>query len=93
MAAEGRSFLGARRVLAQKRTARPAAKEPVGGLNPRIAARDKWKRIEALTGLVEFRRAYRAAWRRMRDGTRDVLFPAGTYWLRIAHGARCEVLT
>ena len=58
-------------------------------LNPRVAARDKWKRIEALGRLAEFVEAYRAAWTRLKAGIRDVLFPAGTYWLRVAHGARC----
>jgi REP element-mobilizing transposase RayT len=89
MAAEGRGFMGARRVLAQKPTARSAVKETLGGLNPRIAGRDKWKRIEALLRLVDFRDAYRAAWAEMREGVRDVLFPPGTYWLRVAHGVRC----
>jgi hypothetical protein len=92
MAAEGRPFMGARRVLAQKPTGRPAIKEAVGDLNPRIAGRDKWKRIEALLRLVQFRTAYRVAWAKMRQGTRDVLFPPGTYWLRVAHGVRCEAL-
>jgi REP element-mobilizing transposase RayT len=90
MAAEGRSFVGARRVLAEKTTTRPSPKERVGGLDPRIAARDKWQRIDAVARLVEFRRAYRAAWTKLRQGVRDVVFPAGTYWLRIAHGVRCE---
>jgi REP element-mobilizing transposase RayT len=89
MARAGRAFLGAARVLRQKPTARPVSEDRVGALNPRIAGRDKWKRIEALAGLVEFRRAYREAWTRLRAGARDVLFPAGTYWLRVAHGVRC----
>lgn len=91
METEGRGFMGAKRVLAQKPTARPAHRQTVGGLNPRIAGRDKWKRIEALRGLVAFRDAYRAAYRAMRAGRQGVTFPHGTYWLRIAHGVRCEV--
>lgn len=87
----GLAPLGATRVLAQKPFGNPAPGEPRRMLNPRIAARDKWKRIEALGRLVEFLRAYRAAWRLFRAGVRDVLFPPGTYWLRVAHGARCNV--
>jgi putative transposase len=87
----GLAPLGARRVLAQKPSGRPAPGEPRRKLNPRIAARDKWKRIEALGRLVEFLRTYRAAWRLFRAGVRDVLFPPGTYWLRVSHGARCSV--
>jgi REP element-mobilizing transposase RayT len=89
LGAKRESFLGRRRVLAQSPTSRPAAVEPRRELNPRVASRDKWKRVEALSRLVEFRDAYRKAWQALRDGMRDVLFPAGTYWLRVAHGVRC----
>jgi REP element-mobilizing transposase RayT len=84
-----RGVMGVQRVLAQKPTSRPVTIERQGTLNPRIAARDKWKRVEALARLVEFLSAYRAAWAAMRQGNRDVLFPAGTYWLRVAHGVPC----
>ncbi len=82
-------FLGVARVLAQKPAARPASVESQRGLNPRIAARDKWKRIEALGRLVEFLRAYRDAWTARRSGRSDALFPCGTYLLRVAHGVPC----
>ncbi len=85
----GRGFLGRARVLAQKPFGRPAPGEPRRQLSPRVAARDKWKRIEALSRLVEFLREYRAAWRAFRAGDRDALFPAGTYLLRLTHGVRC----
>jgi hypothetical protein len=91
LASEGRSFLGRSKVLAQKPTARPSGGEPRRGLNPRIAARDKWKRIEALSRLLEFLRAYRAAWRARRSGQTDAVFPAGTYLLRIVHDVPCAV--
>ena len=83
------AFMGAARVLAQKPTARPASEEPRGKLNPRVAVRDKWKRIEALGRLVEFLTSYRAAWKARRNGNAGVLFPAGTYLLRVAHGVHC----
>lgn len=89
LASKGCQFMGARRVLAQKPTSRPTTREPLRGLKPRIAGRDKWKRIEAIGRLREFLRAYRAAWSAMRQGVRDVVFPAGTYWLRVAHGVAC----
>ena len=89
LAAERREFLGRERVLAQKPFARPAAGEPRRKLNPRVAARDKWKRIEALGRLVDFVRAYREAFAAMRSGVRDVVFPAGTYHLRVELGVRC----
>src|SRR6266568_343356 len=89
LGAKGRSFLGARGVLAQKPHARPARGEPRRGLNPRVACRNKWKRIEALLRLVEFRRAYRDALRAWQAGDRGVLFPPGTWTMRVLHGARC----
>jgi hypothetical protein len=84
-----RQFLGAVKVLAQKATARPRGGEPRRRLNPRVAARDKWKRVEALGRLVGFLRAYREAWVTRQRGVRDVVFPAGTYLLRVAHGVPC----
>ncbi len=58
-------------------------------LNPRIACRDKWKRIETLGRLGEFLRAYRAAFREWVRGRRNVIFPAGTYKLRILGAVAC----
>jgi putative transposase len=89
LAEQGRSFLGARMVLAQNPNARPAPGEPRRGLNPRIAGGDKWKRIEAILRLKEFLKAYRDAWLAFAGGLRDTVFPPGTYWLRVAYGARC----
>lgn len=82
-------FLGRKRVLSQKPGRRPPSGEERRGLNPRVAGMDKWKRIEALTRLVEFLRAYRRAFAARRAGSAEVVFPAGTYLLRIAHGVAC----
>jgi hypothetical protein len=46
-------------------------------------------RIERLAQLVSFATQYRAALAAWREGVRDVLFPAGTYLMRVLHGARC----
>jgi REP element-mobilizing transposase RayT len=89
LADEGRSFAGMRKVLAQNPFARPASDEPRGGLKPRIASRDKWKRVEALVRLKGFLAEYRKAWRSFRRGARDALFPEGTYWMRVAYGVAC----
>jgi len=82
-------FLGVDRVLAQKPFARPRPGEARRHLNPRIAGRDKWKRIEALGRLAEFLRAYRAAWNAKRAGARGTPFPHGTYLLRVLHDVPC----
>jgi REP element-mobilizing transposase RayT len=89
LASQGRGFLGARRVLAQNPGARPAPGEPRRELNPRIAGRDKWKRIEAIFRLKSFLNDYRIAWLAFTRGLRDTVFPSGTYWLRVAYGVRC----
>jgi REP element-mobilizing transposase RayT len=86
---EGRTFMGASKVLAQRPTDRPRGGEPRGKLNPRVAAADKWKRLEALGRLKEFVRAYREALTRLWSGARNVVFPPGTYLLRITLGVRC----
>jgi putative transposase len=45
----GRRLLGRKTVLAQRPYDRPDSPEPRRQLNPRIAARDKWPRIEAIS--------------------------------------------
>lgn len=89
IAAEGRRFLGAARVLAQNPFARPSPGEPRFELKPRIAARNKWKRIEGLLRLRSWEQQYQAARTRWCAGVRDVLFPAGTWLMRVLHGAQC----
>lgn len=79
--AEGRGFLGREAVLGQDPQGRPEGYEPRRGLNPRVAGRDKWRRVEALGRLKGFLEAYREAWKRFKAGDRDVVFPAGTYWM------------
>jgi REP element-mobilizing transposase RayT len=89
IASEGRRFMGAKRVLAQRHTDYPGKGEPRRELNPRLAAGDKWKRIEALLRLKEFVAEYREALRKFRSGARKVVFPEGTYLLRVSLGVAC----
>jgi len=91
LASRGGSFLGVKRVLAQRPDARPAAGEPRRGLNPRLACRDKWKRIEAISRLKSFVEDYRRAWLAFARGLRDTVFPHGTYWMLLTYGVRCAV--
>jgi putative transposase len=67
--------------------------EGLGGLRPRIACRDRWKRIEALRRLKSFLLAYRVALRRWRLKDQGVIFPAGTYLMRVSHAANCAAST
>ncbi len=86
---EGKSVLGRRAVLRQSPFDRPSSHEPRRQLNPRVASRHKWARIEALCRLKAFLESYKDAWQRWRDGQRDVLFPYGTYALRLRAGVHC----
>jgi len=85
----GVTLLGRKNVLAQRWRDRPTSREPRRQLSPRIAARSKWSRIEALLRNRAFRDAYIAARASFAAGVRDVLFPAGTYWLRRFTRALC----
>lgn len=86
---ENRSFLGVERVLAQSPLASPKRQEALGGLSPRVAARDKWRRVEMLQRLKSFLDDYAEALRVWREGAVEPIFPAGTYLMRVAHGVAC----
>lgn len=85
-----RGWLGAEAVLGQDPFTAPGPAVPDGSLNPRVACRDKWRRIELLQSHVEFWRAHREASVRFRAGEREVMFPEGTYWYRVHFSARCS---
>jgi len=85
----GARVLGRKAVLAQRWRDRPATREPRRQLDPRVAARSKWSRIEALMRNRDFRALYAAAREAFVAGVRDVVFPAGTYWLRRFVQAAC----
>lgn len=89
--ASRRSFLGRARVLAMSRFARPAPAErrPGRKIIPRVAARDEAIRIARLEALALFLAEYREARDALVAGVRDVVFPAGTYLLRVQLGVRC----
>jgi hypothetical protein len=86
----GRRFLGRRRVLRQPPQSRPKDAEPRRELSPRVAELDKWKRIESLQRLKSFLNAYRTAWKAFSEGDRSVIFPFGTYAMRIRFGVCCS---
>ena len=89
LAEAGRSFLGARSVMAQSPFAKPPPLEPRRGLRPRVASRDKWKRLEAIGRLKTFLVEYREAWEAFCAGARATVFPEGTYWIRVTYGVAC----
>lgn len=86
--ARGRTFRGARRCRKVAFGSRPKHRHPPGAVAPHVAAEDK----ELLKALLERRRAFLAAYRdaylRWRAGKRNVVFPPGTYALRVYAGVR-----
>lgn len=87
--ADNASFLGTAKILAQSPFDRPKRPTHGGGINPRIAARDKWRRVELLQRLKTFLADYQTALEIWREGKVDPVFPAGTYLMRVAHGVVC----
>ncbi len=86
--AKGVKLVGRKAVRRQSAFSQPKTVAERRKLNPRVAAKNKWLRIEALlrnrTLLrnKRFEARYRAAWERYRQGERQVMFPYGTYKLR-----------
>lgn len=86
-----RPFAGARRVLRARHTVRSTSREEFGSLNPQFAAAGDAKAAkEAVARIRAFNAAYDEALARWTDGDRDVVFPHGTWWMRIHHGVRCH---
>jgi hypothetical protein len=77
----GGRVLGVKAVLRQRPTDRPTDAEPRRELNPRVAAQNKWQRVEALIRNKRFQRAYAKARDAFKLGLGNVMFPEGTYWM------------
>jgi putative transposase len=88
----GRGVLGRKRILQQSWRDSPTSREPRRVLRPRLAARSKWARIEALLQSRVFHSEYARARRALLAGT-PIPFPAGTYWLRRFAGVETSPFT
>lgn len=87
--ASGRRFAGRRAVRRQSPHERAKSRERRRALNPRIKCRDRQLRVAAIKDLQRFHAEHREARLRFKAGLRDVLFPVGTYWLRVHAGVHC----
>lgn len=85
----GRAFLGAARIKARQPTDSPKTLAPRRLLSPKLAGKTKSVRIELIARFKLFVEEYRAARGRWLDGIRTVLFPPGTYAMRVRHAVRC----
>jgi hypothetical protein len=85
----GLTFVGPRNILRQMFTKTPSKSAARRQLKPRVAARQLSARIDAMRRFAMFVRSYRCAFEAWRTGQRAVLFPAGTYALRIYARVAC----
>ena len=86
----GKSVLGRQAVLAQKPFDSPQSAEPHFGTCPRIAAKSKWSRIEAIQRSQAFVERHKDAIKSWMAGIADVIFPYGTYWMRKFAHVLCD---
>jgi len=89
--ATGRRFLGARRAQRVSVNHRASSYEPFGARDPRFAAGGDHEAARAVIARNrQFDEDYDAALAGWCAGDRAVVFPAGTWWMRVHHGARCR---
>jgi REP-associated tyrosine transposase len=77
----GKRVVGVGAILAQSAFDSPETHEPRREMSPRVATRDKWRRIELLQRNEAFLLAYRAALEDYRAGNENAVFPPGTWQL------------
>ena len=89
VAQRGLRFLGAAGATKISPYDRATSFEPLCGRHPTFAVgREQGDARRVAAGaLWSFRAAYRAALERWCDGLRSVVFPAGTWWMRVFHHA------
>ncbi|MCP5120799.1 MAG: hypothetical protein GY953_59150 [bacterium] len=80
---KGRTFLGQKGLLRQSPYDSPNTSESRRGSVPTVKSRCKWRRIEALQACKTFLREYAEARERYLATDEDVVFPHGTYWMRL----------
>ena len=88
----GKAVLGRQGILEQRPFDCPKTGESHFGISPRIAAKSKWSRIEAIRRSKAFLEKYRAAIRAWMAGLADAVFPLGTYWMRRFARVVCDTV-
>jgi REP element-mobilizing transposase RayT len=90
--AQGRTFLGAKAVLATNPLDAPSTSQPHGNLNPRLASGDDSAALQVGNRVLKsFRAAYREAWQALKRGVLTV-FPGGTLLMRKRFQVPCQPL-
>ncbi|MBN2341824.1 MAG: transposase [Deltaproteobacteria bacterium] len=86
----GKQFMGMDAVMKQGFSNSPTNHEQRRQLNPKIAAKDKWLRIDAINRYKQFIAEYWNALKEWQKGHRDIIFPPGAYALRIYAGVNVQ---
>jgi REP element-mobilizing transposase RayT len=84
------TVLGRDGILRQDPFRCPEGHAPRFQMSPRVAATNKWARIEALQRHRGFLAKYKDAFDRHMAGIASVLFPFGTFWMRKFGKVACE---
>ncbi|MBS2012455.1 MAG: hypothetical protein JST00_06195 [Deltaproteobacteria bacterium] len=87
----GTRVRGRKAILAAKHTDTPSTVAPRRELRPHVACKSKERRALELAALSAFRAAYRSAFKHWISKVEGVIFPAGTYRLRL-FGVPCDPL-
>lgn len=86
---KGTHVLGVKGIKRQHHTDNPTSHEERRNINPRVACKNKWRRIETLQQNKQWLADYRAALEAYRAGNKSVLFPHGTWQLAVDTHVRC----
>lgn len=87
----GHFFKGRNRVLLMKHSKKASTYEVFGSTNPQFAAGGDLEAAKlAISKIRSFRIRYRAALDAYNAGDRDVVFPCGTWLMRVQHKCRVE---
>ncbi len=86
----GVRVVGRKAILRQSPFSCPKTCVDRRALRPRVASRNKWRRIELILRNKRFHERYRAAYARHCAGEPSVLFPHGSYKLHVQGLVRCE---
>jgi hypothetical protein len=84
-----RALVGRAVVRAQHWSDSPRSREPRRKLDPRVACKNTWRRIEALARNKAWLASYRSARAAFLKGA-AALFPAGTFWLQRHACVACD---
>jgi putative transposase len=88
----GQRVVGAKALLLQHWNDSPPSYEPRRTMNPHVACRDKWRRIETLQRNRAFLDAYREARKAWLIGKQFVEFPSGVWAMRDFPGVKSAAL-